>query len=339
MILTAYDPNQVADPFKSVLDFGLGIFGRSIDNAISLGKQSSDLQNQQGAQFFSLLNEEQRQRQRQFEFAVGQANTNREFDENSERFDLTFGEGVRKFDTTFEETKRLNDRAFDYGKTRDEVADTRAERQFALQSFQVGNAVANAQDANRRANEAAPLENTSRALENVGRSQALADEADARTRRDSIVKQSESLLNIDPATGVQSVKPEATLSSMQDFVTAYQGEKDPRVQSAVGIAAAETSRRIKKATIEQLQPEVQGLRTELADLNAKIIDPATPNSIKDDYSKRVLAKEKLINEIVERFPELARPAGGAPGTAADGQTNYQNLLKQFGLGTKQPAKK
>lgn len=339
MILTAYDPNQVADPFKSVLDFGLGIFGHSIDNAISLGKQSNDLQNQQGAQFFSLLNDEQRQRQRQFEFAVGQANTNRAFDESTAQFDATFNEGARKFDATFNEGVRLNDRAFDYTKERDTVSDTRAERQFALQSFQVGNAVANANDANRRANVAEPLIAAERGLDIAAKSQGLADSVEDRARRDAIVKQSSSLLDIDAKTGVQSVKPDASLSALQDFTIANQGERDPRVQSAVGIAAAETSRRIKKATVEQLTPEVAGLRTEIADLNSKIGDPTTPTAIKDDFSKRIIAKEKLVNDIVERFPELARPVGGLPGGAASGAVNYQNLLKSFGIATPPPPKK
>lgn len=343
MILTAYDPNQAADPFKSVLDFGLGIFGHAIDNAISLGKQSNDLQNQQGAQFFSLLNEEQRQRQRQFEFAVGQANSNRTFDEGKREFDLNFGEGVRKFDTTFNEGKRLNDRAFDYTKTRDSVLDTRADRSFALQSFQVGNAVANSNEANKRANNAdaraeaaAPLQNTQTALENINRSQQIADINDAQARRAEILNQAKTLFNTDDKSGVQSVKPETSLGALQDFAIAHQGEKDARVQSAVGIAQAEASRRVKKATIEQLAPEVQGLRTELADLNAKIVDPTTPTAIKDDYSKRVLAKEKMIEEIVQRFPELARNSAG---TAAPGVLTgtFDTLTSLFGTARQKAA--
>lgn len=340
MILTAYDPNQVADPFKSVLDFGLGIFGHAIDNAISLGKQSNDLQNQQGAQFFNLLNEEQRQRQRQFEFAVGQANTNRNFDESTRQFDLNFEEGQRKFDTTFNEGVRLNDRAFDYTKTRDAVQDQRADRQFALQSFQIGNQVANANDANARANRAdaraeaaAPLDNTAQALDNIGRSQAIQDANDARARRDEIISQSKSLFNTDDKTGIQSVKPETSLSALQDFAIAHQGEKDARVQSAVGIAQAETSRRIKASTLAQLAPEVTGLRTEIAELNTQF-QGSTSNQLRDDLNKRILAKEKLLNEIVERFPELARQGAAA---AIQGATDFQSLLKNNGaVSTKKP---
>lgn len=330
MILTATDPNNRVDPLADILSNGVGILGNAIQNAISLGKGRADLQNQQGGQFFDLLRQEEATRNRKFEFAVGQANTNRAFDRGVLESDRTFQRGILTSDRAFNRGVLESDRAFNYGKARDAVADTRAGRDFALRSFTAGtnaalalNADSRAASAESRAAAGADLLNTERALDIAGKSLAISDQNEANQRRDAALARTNNLFQQSDAGFI--AKPETSSVTLQDYVANHAGIKDDRIQGAVNAARVEIDRRTKATTQDQLAPEVSALRKEITDLNAQLA--AGKKEDKAPLSRQITDRQKRLDEIITQFPGLASKTGLTPGA----ETSLNSLLKNLGL--------